>query len=634
MSNQQPQNQTSTNSNEEIVPVGIDSFECLDKIIKASDLEKSGSIQEAIALYRDVLETDREGTYKAIAEKALEGLEVSPASSEQATQEISTENLVLDDSLNKQSETSPTKTTKEIIDTDVIESKKRKSKKQPQLFPGVAAFNNWPIRKKQLVAFAVSEVIALAGLVGVSLFSIDGIQTQLNKNNTGSPIANVDRETPEKSLNTLMGYRFAIAILIWVVVVLLHFIIVLYLIQTIVHPIRQLQEVAQDFSAGKREVRAATNLTSEIGQLSATFNEIADNIVASETDLGKLARQQEEEAQKQRDEKEKLQQEVIKILLEIEGAQDGDLTVRAKVTDSIVGSIADAFNTTIRKLREIVLQVQNVSNQVSFLARGGENSVRELSDAAKNQSGEIDQVLKNVAGINTSIQEVANSASLAAQIARQALTEAREGDSTMDRTVESIEKIRGTVSIAAKKVKQLAESSQEISQIVSIISGISEKTNVLAFNASIEAARAGKNGQGFRVVADEVRRLADRVTDATKEIQQLVGGIQQEIGVVLQTMETGTSEVVIGTDLVGKTKEILQSLANTSQEIDHYLQTISESTQAQTNASQTVNETIEGVAVIAQNTSTEAEDVVKSLRGLVQESETLESSVAQFRLKQ
>ena len=126
--------------------------------------------------------------------------------------------------------------------------------------------------------------------------------------------------------------------------------------------------------------------------------------------------------------------------------------------------------------------------------------MRELSDAAKNQSGEIDQVLENVAGINASIQEVANSASLAAQIARKALTEAREGDSTMDSTVESIEKIRGTVAIASKKVKQLAESSQEISQIVAIISGISEKTNVLAFNASIEAARAGENGQGFRVI--------------------------------------------------------------------------------------------------------------------------------------
>ena len=183
----------------------------------------------------------------------------------------------------------------------------------------------------------------------------------------------------------------------------------------------------------------------------------------------KETRQQEVEAQKQRNEKDKLQQEVIKMLLEIEGAQDGDLTVRAKVPDGIVGSIADAFNTTIRKLREIVLQVQNVSDQVSFLARGGENSVRQLSDAAKNQSGEIDQVLENVAGINASIQEVANSASLAAQIARKALTEAREGDSTMDRTVESIEKIRGTVAIASKKVKQLAESSQEISQNVLLI---------------------------------------------------------------------------------------------------------------------------------------------------------------------
>ena len=222
--------QSSTNNvYQEIVPLG-DSFECLDKIILASDLEKSGKIQEAIALYRDVLETDLEGTYKAIASKALEGLQVSAVPSEQATQELSTKNLVIDDSVNKQSEISPAETNKKTIETDVIKSEERKSKKQQKLFPGVAAFNNWPIRQKQLIAFLVSEVITVVGLVGFSSFSLNSSDTQLNENDKGSSIAIVDKETQDASSNTVIGNKLTITVLIWLVVVLLHFIIVLYLI--------------------------------------------------------------------------------------------------------------------------------------------------------------------------------------------------------------------------------------------------------------------------------------------------------------------------------------------------------------------------------------------------------------------
>ncbi|MBC6419693.1 MAG: HAMP domain-containing protein, partial [Prochloron sp. SP5CPC1] len=433
------------------------------------------------------------------------------------------------------------------------------------------------------------------------------------------PVAILVRGIPESSLNTLLWNTFGWQLLACALVLCAGIAMTWFLRGSIVKPLKKLTDVAEDFSAGNREVRAETSSSDEIGLLTATFNEMADNIVASETNLSNLARQREVEVQKQRQEKERLQQEVIQLLLEIEGAQDGDLTIRAKVTDGVVGSIADAFNTTIGKLRQLLLAVEKVSEQVSNRARSGENSVLELSHAAKNQSREIDRVLDNVGEMNSSISEVANSAALAAKIARRARTEARVGDTTMDRTVESIEKIRGTVALGAKKVKQLAESSLEISQIVAIISGISEKTNVLAFNASIEAARAGENGQGFRVVADEVRRLADRV--------------QQEIGAVLQTMDVGTTEVVTGTELVGKTKEILQDLVKTSQEIDHYLQTISQSTMAQTHSSQQINETIEDVAAIALTTSTEALDVVQSLSSLVSSSETLSSSVAQFRLK-
>jgi len=179
----------------------------------------------------------------------------------------------------------------------------------------------------------------------------------------------------------------------------------------------------------------------------------------------------------------------------------------------------------------------------------------------------------------------------------------------------------------------LAESSQEIAQIVEIISGISEKTNLLAFNASVEAARAGEHGEGFRIVAEEVRRLADRITGSTKDIQQLVNTIQQDTTSVLQGMETSTSEVVNGSELVRMTKINLRSLAETSTQIDEYLKYISTSTTDQTNTSQEVNQKISGIATLAKTNSTEAENVVQSLQTLVSEAENLQSSISQFKLE-
>lgn len=365
-----------------------------------------------------------------------------------------------------------------------------------------------------------------------------------------------------------------------------------------------------------------------------------DELASLGSNINKMARQieellftQEEETKQQRREKELLQQGVMSLLLDVEGAQKGDLTVRAQMTDGAVGSIADAFNAIISKLRGLLQKVQSVSTEVGQLSLAGEDSVRQLSESAVSQTEEITQALSSIDEINQSVETVANYAQEAAKIARQGSIQAKEGDLAMDATVNSIEKIRGTVANTSKKVKQLAESSQEIAQIVDIISGISEKTNLLAFNASVEAARAGEHGEGFRIVAEEVRRLADRITEATKDIQQLVNTIQQDTTSVLQGMESSTSEVVSGSELIRMTKINLRSLAETSTQIDEYLKYISTSTIDQTNTSQEVNQKISGIATLAKTNSTEAQTVVQSLQTLVSEAENLQTSISQFKLE-
>ena len=390
-------------------------------------------------------------------------------------------------------------------------------------------------------------------------------------------------------------------------------------------PLVDAAEAVNKIGQGDLSVKLPVKGEDELATLSSNINRMAGQIED-------LLFVQEAETNQQRREKEALQQGVMCLLLDVEGAQKGDLTVKAQMSDGAIGSIADAFNTTMSKLRELLKEVQSVSTEVGQLSLSGEDSVRQLSKSAIEQTQEINQALDSIDEINQSVSTVANYAQEAAKIARNGSIQAKEGDLAMDATVNSIEKIRDTVANTSKKVKQLAESSQEIAQIVKIISGISEKTNLLAFNASVEAARAGEHGEGFRIVAEEVRRLADRTTDATKDIQQLVNTIQQDTTSVLQGMETSTSEVVNGSELVHMTKLNLRSLADTSKQIDEYLKYISTSTTDQTNTSLVVNQKISGIATIAKVNSTEAESVVESLQTLVSEAENLQSSISQFKL--
>ncbi|MBD2178943.1 HAMP domain-containing protein [Pseudanabaena sp. FACHB-1998] len=450
---------------------------------------------------------------------------------------------------------------------------------------------------------------------------------------SNAPVGILVRGTPETEMNDLLRTTWIILGISSMFVIFLDILLARFLDKIITKPVQALTPIAKRFTSGDRKARAELFANDEIGELTQSFNSMADSIELSEQSLAQQSLLKEQEAELQRKEKELLQREVINLLLEIEGAQQGDLTAEAKVTDGVVGSIADAFNATIRKLRKLVEEVKSTAIHAESLAKESENSVQKFSSTSLSQSDGIAQALEAVEQNTQSIAQVAKSAQDAAEVARRAAIAARAGDEKMNRTVGSIKAIRSTVAATSKKMKQLAESSQEVSQIVAIISNISEKTNLLAFNASIEAARAGENGQGFRVVADEVRRLADRVTDATREIQLLVTTIQQETTEVLKAMEVGTAEVVAGTKSVEETKETLKDLADLSQTIDNYLQTISSSTISQTQVSQKVNSIMENANAIAQATATDTQTVVSSLQVLVGVVDELQTSVRQFRLE-
>ncbi|MBE9125833.1 HAMP domain-containing protein [Coleofasciculus sp. LEGE 07092] len=337
-------------------------------------------------------------------------------------------------------------------------------------------------------------------------------------------------------------------------------------------------------------------------------------------------------AEEQRELKESLQKRALELLKEVDPISKGDLTIRARVTEDEIGTIADSYNATISNLRKIVLQVQDAAGKVADTTTLNEASVQSLAAEALRQAEEIGSALEQAQEMAQSVRLVANSAEQAMEAVQQASQTVEEGDLAMNRTVDGILGIRETVAETAKKVKRLGESSQKISTVVNLISTFAAQTNLLALNASIEAARAGEEGRGFAVVADEVRSLAQQSADATSEIEKLVAGIQAETNEVVAAMESGTEQVVEGTKLVDETRTSLNKITAASGKISNLVEAITQATLLQAHASESVTQTMNNVAKIAAQTSTEASNVSTSFEELRKVAQTLQQEVGQFKL--
>jgi twitching motility protein PilJ len=387
-----------------------------------------------------------------------------------------------------------------------------------------------------------------------------------------------------------------------------------------------LQANFEQVSQGNMGARATIYSQDELGQLSSSFNYMLQSVVTSNSEAQRKAREMEQA-------KDELQRQVIRLLDDVEGAARGDLTVKAEVTADVLGAVADSFNLTIDSLRQIVQQVQVAAVQVNQGSTESEAFARRLSSDALSQAEELAVTVNSVQMMTASIKRVAESARESEEVARTASSTALKGGEAVDRTVAGIQEIRETVAESTRKVKRLAESSQQISQIVSVISQIASRTNLLALNASIEAARAGESGKGFAIVADEVRQLADRSAKALKEIEQIVLQIQSETGQVMAAMEQGTQQVIQGTKLAEQAKRSLDDIIQVSNRIDSLVRSITTDTIEQRETSKAVTEVMQSVEIQAQSTSQEAQKVSSSLENLVVVARNLLTYVERFKVE-
>ncbi|MBD1853825.1 GAF domain-containing protein [Leptolyngbya sp. FACHB-711] len=330
--------------------------------------------------------------------------------------------------------------------------------------------------------------------------------------------------------------------------------------------------------------------------------------------------------------KEQLQQEVIQLLSAVRPALDGDLTVRAPVTDDEVGTIAAAYNNTLGSLRQIVMQMQTAANQVAQTSQDSESSIASLTAQAQEQFQALTQALQRVQQMVSSTQAVETNAQQVEAAVQQANQIVITGDAAMDRTVDEMEGIRETVAETNDRLQRLSESSRKISRVVSLISNFTTQTQLLALNAAIEATRAGEYGRGFAVVADEVRSLARQSANAATEIEQLVQEIQAGTAEVSTAMETGIKRVVSGTEVVNDARENLNAIVDATSQISYLVAGITQATQEQTHQCQSVTQTMTEVAAIANKTSGDAVEIATSFKHLLTMAQDLQSKSEQFKV--
>lgn len=337
-------------------------------------------------------------------------------------------------------------------------------------------------------------------------------------------------------------------------------------------------------------------------------------------------------ADQEKRQNERNQQAIIRLLDEMEGLADGDLTANATVTEDFTGAIADAMNFTIDQLRNLVATIKDSVGKLSNATTETQGISIELAQASRNQAQEITGASAAINEMAVSIEQVSANASESTTVAEKSVEIAKKGGEVVRNTIQGMDTIREQIQETSKRIKRLGESSQEIGDIVSLINDISDQTNILALNAAIQASMAGEAGRGFAVVADEVQRLAERSGNATDQIEALVKAIQTDTNEAVISMESSTAEVVHGARLAQDAGVALEEIERVSTSLADLIQNISNAARQQAASAGHVSNTMNVIQEITNQTSEGTANTANSIGKLAELADELNDSIAGFKL--
>lgn len=330
----------------------------------------------------------------------------------------------------------------------------------------------------------------------------------------------------------------------------------------------------------------------------------------------------------------KNQQAILRLLDEMSSLADGDLTVRATVTDDMTGAIADSVNFAVEQLRELVTGINITALTVSESAQETMDTTGKLAVASGQQAEQVREATDTINEMARSFDGMAQRSRESSEVAQRSVAIAHSGSQMVQQTIRGMDTIREQIQETSKRIKRLGESSQEIGDIVELINGIAEQTNILALNAAIQSASAGGAGRGFAVVADEVQRLAERATNATRRIEMLVQNIQTDTSEAVVSMESTTSEVVSGAEKAEDAGEALKRIESVSKDLSSLIEDISQEAQTQSVVATQIAEQMNSIRDVSIRTSEGSNQTALAMGRLADLVHKLSDSVADFKLPQ
>ena len=399
--------------------------------------------------------------------------------------------------------------------------------------------------------------------------------------------------------------------------VILVIIVTLALAGGLTTQVRKLMELFGNIGMGDFKARAEIVSRDELGTMASSLNAMLDNTLV---------------LIQSREERDEIQASIMKLLEEISGLADGDLTRRAEVTTEITGAIADSFNSMAEQLSGVVKNVKQATEQVTFTTRDVSSSSVQLAKASEIQAKHVSRTVETINEMAASIQQVAETAVQSTAVSKRSTKNAKEGAEAVQNTNKAMEAIRENVQETARSIKRLGESSQEIGNIVQLINDIADRTSILSLNASIQAAMAGDAGRGFAVVAEEVQRLAERSTNATKQIDTLIKNIQGEINEAGTSMEESIQRVVEGSTLADDAHQKLHEIESVSNKLADLIRSISMAATQQAKSSENITKTMQHMGAVSSKNLAASRKTTRAIKHLAETSNGLAASVEAFKL--